>query len=77
MDIKEFNRIRAEIKRRRLDLIAQGENENNALNIARKEANDKYGKGWREKLIQGSALLGKSKNPTVYVGHVYGEHWRE
>lgn len=36
MNRQEFNRIRNEIRLRKLDLIASGENENNALNIARK-----------------------------------------
>ncbi len=49
--MKEFNRIRNEIRLRKLDLISKGENQNNALNIAREEANSKYGRGWRERLL--------------------------
>lgn len=77
---KEFNRIRNEIRLRKFDLIANGENENNALNIARKEANDKYGKGWREKLLIednnfNAKKYSKSKEPNIYDDHVFGEHW--
>lgn len=77
MDIKQFNRIRNEIRLRRLDLIAKGENKNNALNIARKEANDKYGKGWREKLLSNTSSVGKTQEPTIYDEHTFGEHWMD
>lgn len=77
MNRQEFNRIRNEIRLRKLDLIAQGENENNALNIARKEANDKYGKGWREKLLMNMSSASKSKEPTIYDEHRFGEHWMD
>ena len=72
MNRKEFNRIRNEIRLRKIVLIANGENENNALNIARKEANDKYGKGWREKLLMNMGSASKSKEPTIY-----DEHWMD
>lgn len=75
MNRQEFNRIRNEIRLRKLDLIASGENENNALNIARKEANDKYGKGWREKLLMNMSSASKNKEPTFYDEHVHGKHW--
>ena len=77
MNRKEFNRIRNEIRLRRLDLIANGENENNALNIARKEANDKYGKGWREKLLMNMSSASRSKEQTIYDEHINGEHWMD
>jgi hypothetical protein len=41
--------IRKEVAIRRKELINQGLHENLALNQARKEANEKYGKDWREK----------------------------
>ena len=75
MNRQEFNRIRNEIRLRKLDLIANGENENNALNIARKETNDKYGKGWREKLLMNMSSASKGKEPTIYDEHINGEHW--
>ncbi len=46
--MKKTSKIRNEIRLRRLDLISKGENENNALNIARTEANIKYGEFWRD-----------------------------
>jgi hypothetical protein len=75
--MKEFNRIRNEIRLRKLDLISKGENANNALNIARKEANDKYGKGWREDLLIKASGGVKVKEPTIYDEHINGEHWME
>ena len=75
MNRQEFNRIRNEIRLRKVDLIANGENENNALNIARKEANDKYGKGWREKLFRNISSGSRGKEPTIYDEHTNGEHW--
>ena len=82
MSRKKFNMIRNEIRLRTLDLITHGENENNALNISRKEANNKYGKGWREKLlIEDNNLKAKKysklQEPNVYDGHTYGEHWMD
>jgi len=77
MNRQEFNRIRNEIRLRKLDLIANGENENNALNIARKEANDKYGKGWRERLLMNMSSASRSKEPTIYDEHINGEHWMD
>jgi len=76
-NLKSFNRIRKEIRLRKLDLISKGENENNALNIARKEANDKYGKGWREDLLINVSNKGKIKEPTIYDEHTFGEHWMD
>lgn len=75
MNRQEFNKIRNEIRLRKVDLIANGENENNALNIARKEANDKYGKGWREKLFRNISSASRGKEPTIYDEHKNGEHW--
>jgi len=49
--MKEFSRIRNEIRLRKRHLVSKGENPNNALNIAREETNTKYGKGWRERLL--------------------------
>ena len=43
----EVKRIRKEIAIRIKQLISEGSNENFALNLARQEANKKYGKGWR------------------------------
>ncbi len=77
MNRKELSRRMNEIRLRRLELIAGGENENNALNIARKEANDKYGKGWREELLMNVSSASKVKEPSVYEGHVNGEHWMD
>ena len=77
MNRNEFNRIKNEIRLRKLDLIEKGENENNALNIARKEANDKYGKGWREKLLMNMSSASKTKEPSFYEGHTHGEHWMD
>jgi len=77
MNRKKFNEIRNEIRLRKLDLIAKGENENNALNIARKEANDKYGKGWREQLLRNMSSASKNQEPTIYDEHINGEHWMD
>lgn len=41
-------KIRKEIKNRIKELIATGVNASAALTQARKEANIKYGKGWRD-----------------------------
>lgn len=77
MDKKKFNAIRYEIKLRIIDLVSKGENENNALNIARKEANDKYGKGWREDWKVNDSSSTKTKLPTIYDEHTNGEHWMD
>ncbi len=41
-------KIRKEIAIRTRELIAQGTNDSHALNLARQEANTKYGKDWRD-----------------------------
>lgn len=77
MSLSKFNRIRKEIRDRKFDLVSKGESENNALNIARKEANDKYGKGWRENLLVNKNKTGKNQEPTIYDEHINGEHWMD
>jgi len=69
-------KIRMELAILRKKLIAEGVNENLALNLARKAMNDKYGKSWRN---EGS----KNKQnkiqiyPSFYEGHTNGEHWMD
>lgn len=75
MNRRKFNAIRNEIRVRKNQLISDGENENNALNIARKETNEKYGKGWREKLLMNISSVSKSQDVTIYDNHTFGEHW--
>ena len=58
----------------RKHLIAQGENENNALNLARMAMNEKYGKGWREE-SDTSKQKYEDYSPTEYDEHLHGEHW--
>jgi uncharacterized protein YifE (UPF0438 family) len=77
ISLSKYNKIRKEIRDRKFELISNGENENNALNIARKEANEKYGKGWREKYLNNkkSNLTGNCNFPSIYDEHTHGEHW--
>ena len=45
--MKAQQKIRKELNKLRLKLISEGENENNALNLARAAMNEKYGHTWR------------------------------
>lgn len=44
---------------------------NQALNQARMEINQKYGKDWREN------DRGNTSDPSIYDGHENGEHWMD
>ncbi len=70
--------IRKEIALRRKELISNGFNSNNALNIARQEANKKHNKDWRH--TEGLKNCNRnfnidSKEPSIYDSHIHGEHW--
>lgn len=74
--MSKIQKIKKELKRLRKKLIAQGENENNALNIARATMNQKYGRGWRTE--SDTSVRGCSEiSPSGYEEHVYGEHWMD
>lgn len=49
---------------------------NDAVNLARKEINDKYGKGWRD-LDTLSYRPSSNREPSVYDDHTHGEHWMD
>lgn len=50
--------IRKELALLRKKLIAAGESENNALNLARKAMNEKYGHQWRDQVSSGWTRCG-------------------
>jgi hypothetical protein len=45
---------------------------NNAVNEARMEINKKYGKDWR-----GNTQNLSTDSPSIYDGHINGEHWMD
>lgn len=68
--------IRKELAIYRNKLIISGINQNQALNLARKAMNDKYGKEWRNETPK---FTGRSNDlyPSIYNGHNNGEHWMD
>jgi hypothetical protein len=76
--MESTKQIRQELVILRKKLISEGVNENNALTQARQEMNKKYGKGWREQReVQTGSGKPRYKEPSIYDGHIHGEHWMD
>jgi len=72
------NQIRKEIKARIKELIANGEERHHvAQETARREANAKYGHGWRHEPQPNGKTPPHEDETSPYYGHVHGEHWME
>ncbi len=74
--MNKTQKIRNELKKLRKKLIAQDENENNALNLARAAMNRKYGSDWRNEPFTGKQSEGQI-SPSFYEGHTHSEHWMD
>lgn len=57
--MSKSKQIRKELNAMRLKLISEGESENNALNLARKAMNEKYGHTWRQEPDYSTRVSGK------------------
>jgi hypothetical protein len=78
MQSKTTKQIRSELKRliqKKKSLCTTEAEKNNAVNEARREINLKYGSGWRE--WDGLSGTGINREPSVYDGHIHGEHWMD
>lgn len=74
--LKTTSQIRKELKkliRSKKQKCFTEQQKNNAVNEARKEINLKYGNDWRGRELTGS----KGKEPSIYDGHTFGEHWMD
>jgi hypothetical protein len=69
------NELRLLITKKQKVCVTDAE-KNNAVNSARAEINRKYGKDWRLK-YDTNKKKDNSDLPSIYDGHINGEHWMD